>query len=114
MVSSVLITDAIENLTGGLSSDDGRLVMDAYAFAREYASLNECASVNRFRTDAFHCFNAHHILSTSCFVKYSHSLAVRKTTAAVFHGRPDPLPDAVNSPQAAGNGRHRGSLPVLL
>ena len=41
MVSSVLITDAIENLTGGLSSDDGRLVMDAYAFAREsYADIN--------------------------------------------------------------------------
>ncbi|WP_252716825.1 DUF1281 domain-containing protein, partial [Shigella sonnei] len=38
--------------------------------------------------------------------------AVRKTTAAVFHGRPDPLPDAVNSPQAAGNGHHRGALPV--
>lgn len=33
------------------------------------ASLNECATVNRFRADAFHCFNAHHILSTSCFVK---------------------------------------------
>ena len=29
----------------------------------------ECASVNRFRADAFHCFNAHHILSTSCFVE---------------------------------------------
>ncbi len=41
-----------------------------------------------------------------------HILAVRKTTAAVFHGRPDPLPDAVNSPQAAENGRHRGALPV--
>ncbi len=41
MVSSVLITDAIENLTGGLSSDDGRLVMDAYAFAQEsYADIN--------------------------------------------------------------------------
>ena len=41
MVPSVLITDAIENLTGGLSSDDGRLVMDAYAFAREsYADIN--------------------------------------------------------------------------
>src|SRR5699024_3979481 len=41
-----------------------------------------------------------------------HILAVKKTTAAVFHGRPDPLPDAVNSPQAAGTGRHRGALPV--
>src|SRR5699024_12584892 len=41
-----------------------------------------------------------------------HILAVKKTTAAVFHGRPDPLPDAVNSRQAAGNGRHRGALPV--
>ncbi len=41
-----------------------------------------------------------------------HILAVKKTTAAVFHGRPDPLPDAVNSPQAAGNGHHRGALPV--
>ncbi len=42
----------------------------------------------------------------------AYNLAVRKTTAAVFHGRPDPLPDAVNSPQAAGNGHHRGALPV--
>ena len=33
------------------------------------ASLNECATVNRFRADVFHCFNAHHILSTSCFVE---------------------------------------------
>ena len=35
MVSSVLITDAVENLTEGLSSADGQQVMDAYAFARE-------------------------------------------------------------------------------
>ncbi len=41
MVSSVLITDAVENLTGGLSGEDGKLVMDAYAFAREsYAGIN--------------------------------------------------------------------------
>ena len=35
MVSSVLISDAVENLTEGLSSADGKQVMDAYAFARE-------------------------------------------------------------------------------
>ncbi len=35
MVSSVLITDAVENLTEGLSGADGQRVMDAYAFARE-------------------------------------------------------------------------------
>lgn len=35
MVSSVLITDAVENLTEGLSGTDGKQVMDAYAFARE-------------------------------------------------------------------------------
>ncbi len=40
------------------------------------------------------------------------ALPSKKTKAAVFHGRPDPLPDAVNSPQAAGNGHHRGALPV--
>ncbi|ELQ6863965.1 hypothetical protein QRG94_005138 [Salmonella enterica] len=28
----------------------------------------------------------------------------KSLAAAVFHGRPDPLPDAGNSPQAAGNG----------
>nr|WP_239643744.1 hypothetical protein [Salmonella enterica] len=35
-----------------------------------------------------------------------------RTVGELFHGRPDPLPDAVNSPQAAGNGHHRGALPV--
>ncbi len=35
MVSSVLISDAVENLTEGLSSADGKQVMDAYTFARE-------------------------------------------------------------------------------
>lgn len=35
-----------------------------------------------------------------------------RTVGSLFHGRPDPLPDAVNSPQAAGNGRHRDALPV--
>lgn len=35
-----------------------------------------------------------------------------RTVGSLFHGRPDPLPDAVNSPQAAGNGRHRDAIPV--
>ena len=38
---------------------------------------------------------------------FADSLLSERSTAAVFHGRPDPLPDAVNSPRAAGNGHHR-------
>ncbi len=35
MVSSVLITEAVEDLTSGLSVEDSQLVMDAYAFAQK-------------------------------------------------------------------------------
>lgn len=44
MVSSVLISDAVENLAGGLSGEDGKLVMDAYAFARESYADNRLDS----------------------------------------------------------------------
>lgn len=41
MVSSVLITEAVEHLTAGLVKEDAERVMDAYAFAREsYADIN--------------------------------------------------------------------------
>ncbi|EEO28287.2 RelA/SpoT family protein [Oxalobacter paraformigenes] len=41
MVSSVLINEAVENLTAGLVKEDAKLVMDAYAFAREsYADIS--------------------------------------------------------------------------
>ncbi len=35
MVSSVLISDAVEHLTAGLTPEDGKKVMDAYVFAKE-------------------------------------------------------------------------------
>lgn len=56
------ISDLLDELPQPVLSRCRRIKPDA-------ASLNECATVNRFRADVFHCFNAHHILSTSCFVK---------------------------------------------
>lgn len=35
MVSSVLISDAVEHLTAGLTPEDGKKVMEAYVFAKE-------------------------------------------------------------------------------
>ena len=59
---TVGISDLLDELPQPVLARCRRIKPDA-------ASLNECASVNRFRADAFHCFNAHHILSTSCFVE---------------------------------------------
>ncbi len=41
----------------------------------------------------------------AAFAAYSRR---QKDDAAIFHGRPDPLPDAVNSPQARGTGTTGG------
>ena len=59
---TIRISDLLDELPQPVLSRCRRIKPDA-------ASLNKCASVNRFRADIFHCFYAHHILSTSCFVK---------------------------------------------